>query len=81
MDNVCEIDGNVIQTMCFKGTGVCCENCRKVRDARSNSGDSAIVEGDRSSSEDADPYPGDAQFQSRGDIQATFGYPATGTFD
>lgn len=30
--DTCSECGNKIQTMCFKGTGVCCENCRKVRD-------------------------------------------------
>lgn len=32
MKEVCVIDGNLITVMIFKGTNVCSENCRKVRD-------------------------------------------------
>jgi hypothetical protein len=28
---MCEVDGKQIRTMAFKGTGVCCELCRKKR--------------------------------------------------
>lgn len=28
----CVIDGQLIQMQIFKGSGVCCERCRKVRD-------------------------------------------------
>jgi len=28
---ICEVDGNPVRTMAFKGTGVCCETCRKIR--------------------------------------------------
>jgi hypothetical protein len=31
-DEVCDVDGEKIVVMTFKGTGVCCEYCRKVRD-------------------------------------------------
>jgi len=27
----CEVDGNEVRTMTFKGTGVCSETCRKKR--------------------------------------------------
>lgn len=30
--DICVVDFNVIQTMAFKNTGVCSENCRKFRD-------------------------------------------------
>jgi hypothetical protein len=32
MKDICEVDGKVIKVMCFKGTGVCGEICRKIRD-------------------------------------------------
>lgn len=31
MSNICEVCGNQIQVMAFKGTGVCCDLHRKVR--------------------------------------------------
>lgn len=30
--DICRVDLRVIQIMSFKGTGVCCERCRKLRD-------------------------------------------------
>lgn len=27
--NICGMCGNKIRTMCFRGTGICGENCRK----------------------------------------------------
>jgi hypothetical protein len=29
---LCEVCGEAVQTMCFRGTGVCRELCRKKRD-------------------------------------------------
>lgn len=31
-EELCEIDGRPITMMAFKGTGVCCQNCKIKRD-------------------------------------------------
>lgn len=32
----CQVCKREIKTMIFRGTGVCCENCRKIRDGEAD---------------------------------------------
>ena len=79
--NICENCGKPITVMCFKGTGYCCELCRKAlyEGTGSTTADSPELEGDREASVEADSTPGDPESQLVGAVAEAAGFRSIGS--
>lgn len=83
MNDICVVCRSKIVIMCFRGTDVCCENCRRERDGGQQPGivkrDSSSSEGHLSDPEGSTEGSEGSEPQLRRDLQEAIGYRGAGS--